>query len=76
MHYMEALDALANVAKATGSYNVYANTVLMVAAIVLAEIPDPQEVEKAIGNMRKQYMGFRAQNEAEKQAAANPQGAH
>jgi hypothetical protein len=63
LHYLEALDALANTAKCIDLYPEFINVVLQVTAIMLSEI-DEQQVEQVISTLAAQAQEFRAARNA------------
>lgn len=68
IHMIETLDGFANIAKATGSYNHFVNSLLCVAAVMLAEIPEG-EVDKTIDSVKVHSGRIRAQFAAAAAAA-------
>jgi hypothetical protein len=76
VHYVEALDALANIAKSTNTYNHMVNAVLMVAAIIISEMGE-EHVPETMNKLYEQSQRFRSQAAAQTAAAAEtPQGAN
>lgn len=79
VHFIEAIDALGNIAKANGQYAVLVNALLTTTAIVLAELNDPEkaaETLKALDARQQQFRNQRIAAAAANAAQTTTNGAH
>lgn len=64
VHYLEAFDALSNIAKVTGVYINFMNAAFQMTTVLLSEI-GLEHVDEVIGRMAAQAQVFRDQRAAE-----------
>jgi hypothetical protein len=73
LHYIEMLDAIANIAKGSGHYGTFVNALLTVTAIILGELPDEAKAQETLAMLGQRQQVYREQHRARVAAAlSNP----